>query len=108
MSAPTPDALRELRRDVVSIPPDSLDRLLLMQQRKMLIDALWCWESTLEKPMTLDEKAEAVASTPAPELAKIIARGVFAAAFPLVLFAPLIGFAAGLAVGVFKFTLSLF
>jgi len=52
------------------------------------------------------DKAALVANTPVKQLAIIVARGLFAAAVPLVLFSALAGFAAGLAVQVFRFVTS--
>jgi hypothetical protein len=49
-----------------------------------------------------------VATTDVPTLAKIIARGAFAVAFPMFVFSVITGAAAALAVASFRLTLSLF
>jgi hypothetical protein len=49
-----------------------------------------------------------VTDTPVPQLAVIVARGVFAVSFPLFLFSVIAGVSAALAVASFRFTLNLF
>jgi hypothetical protein len=59
-----------------------------------------------EKPMATP--IDNVAAMPIRQLAVVVARSMFACAFPLILFAVLGGFAAGVFVKTYQFTMKLF
>jgi hypothetical protein len=100
----TADKIQAIRQAYTADAPDGLDRLLLLRQRKILLAAL----ESCEEQMQPTHETVNVATTDVATLAKIVGRGVFAAAFPLFLFSIIGGVSAALAVASFRWTLSLF